>query len=471
VGFSSIQGRLTAIAFVFIVGTAISMGLVGYRFTLDFESKRFEEHFNLLASYLASNAELGVLLEDAKILREPVENMLAIKDVQSVEIRNSNNKVIIRRENRPLSTTLVHAVATVVKSPIQIAERSFIENSDEGAAEVLGRVIVGYSLAGLEGLKKQLALGFVVISLLLAIVPVALYWKFSRAIRAPLQEVLQVAGKVSAGQLDIRVKADSLLETATLARAFNDMLDALQLQRKQIKDANDVVAKQRILAEMGKFSLTVAHEIKNPLAIIKGSLSVLRKGDATSADMKNQMINYIDEEVMRVNKLVEDFLLFARPQSPVFSTLKLEDLVAKLTSRMQLLDTRIDVKVDLSETLHSSFLDCDIALFERALFNVVRNALEAGPLDQPVRVVITSDSQRLVFEISDNGPGLNPEANAEIFEPFFSTKAKGTGLGLAIAKEVVKAHGGSISVANGAMGGAIFTIVLLLSTDHEVATS
>ena len=464
-GLNSIQGRLTAIALLFIVGTAIAMGIVGFHFTLNFEKERFQEHFNLLASYLASNAELGVLLQDEKMLQERVENMLAVKDVQLIKVLGRDGKIIIQREAMQALSALGYTETPVFSTVMETAEGSFVENGSE--TEILGRVVIGYSLTGLAGLKKQLAYGFVLISLLLAVVPVFLYWKLSRTIREPLQEVLQVAGKVSAGQLNIRAKADSLLETATLAKAFNDMLDAIQYQRQQIKDANEAVAKQKVLAEVGKFSMTVAHEIKNPLAIIKGSLSVLRKADSTTAEIKTQMINYIEEEVMRINKLVEDFLLFARPGSPVFQTWKLEDLVMKLTGRLRLLNDQIQVTTNLPEEIRTSRLDCDVALFERALFNVVRNALEAGAEKQPVQVSITGDSRRLVFDVADGGPGLTRKNEREIFEPFFSTKAKGTGLGLAIAKEVIHAHGGGISAANGKDGGAVFTLTLLHSAADE----
>lgn len=96
-GLHSIQGRLIAIAFVFIIGTAVSMGITGYRFTASFERQRFHEHFNLLAGYMANNAELGVMMGDPEMLGRLCQSMLQIEDVQSITILDSDAETIIRR--------------------------------------------------------------------------------------------------------------------------------------------------------------------------------------------------------------------------------------------------------------------------------------------------------------------------------------------------------------------------------------
>ncbi|MEA3545358.1 MAG: ATP-binding protein [Thermodesulfobacteriota bacterium] len=460
VGLNSIQGRLTAITFVVIIGTAVTMGIVGFRFTVNFEEERFRDHFNLLASYLASNAELGVLLGNESILQGLTDNMLMVKDVQTVEIFDHSGTIIVHKScQRPLPE-LGYVSAPVLSTTMTVTESPFLETGEGG--EEVGKVSIGYSLTGLELLKQQLALGFITLSILLAIVAVVFYWRLSHAVRAPLQDILNVAGEVSRGRLDIRTQVGTLQETRTLGEAFNEMLDALQAKRKELKAVHDAMAKQQVFAEVGKFSMIVAHEIKNPLAIIKGSLSVLRKDTPLDPALKTQMVGYIDDEIERINKLVEDFLIFARPGKPAFHSTLVVDLIADLAQRLRLLDRRILVLVDIPEPAMEATLNCDAALLERALFNVVRNALEATGNDSPVQVLISSEEDQLDFSILDEGQGLTPADLDGIFEPFFSTKAKGTGLGLAIAKEVITAHNGTITAANREEGGAVFNLRLPL---------
>lgn len=458
VGLNSIQGLLTAIAFFFIFTTAVTMGVAGYRLTLDFESRRFHEHFSLLASYLASNAELGVLLGNERYLEGLTENMLAISDVQSVEVFDRQARLIMRRAHDNPATELATVSAQVVARSMGAGDSPFLEGGD--AEEVLGKVNLTYSLTGLAQLREQMALYFVLASLLLALAPVAMYWMLSRTINAPLLSLLEVAGQVSRGQTDVRAKGSSLREINTLSGAINDMLDALEVQRQELNRANAAMARQQVFAEVGKFSMTVAHEIKNPLAIIKGSLGILNKDGPLEPELKKRMVGFIEGEIERINKLIEDFLQFARPRPPALQTVAVSKLVDSLVQRISLMDGAIRIDRGHPDEERGMFLRCDSFLLERALLNIVRNALEAAAGRQAVGVGIVCTDDSLAFTVKDNGPGIPAENFPQIFEPFFSTKSKGTGLGLAIARNVVDAHGGQLSAVNLPEGGACFTLSL-----------
>ncbi len=466
VGLNSILRRQTLIAFLFIIGTAVTMGVVGFRFTVNFEHKRFNDHFNLMASYLASNAELGLLLGNEKMLQGLTESMLTVSDVQIVEIVDNLGVVVIRRAHENPLPQLDYVSAPVISSSMGFTDSPSLEINAE---EELGRVNIGYSLTGLELLKKQLALGFLLISLLLAVVPVFLYWRLSRMIRAPFKDIMAVAGDVSRGRLDVRAKGGSLQETSTLAAAFNEMLDALQWQRQQIKEANEIVSRQQVLAEVGKFSMMLAHEIKNPLAIIKGSIGVLRKPEPVAPAMKKKMIGFLDEEIARINKLVEDFLLFARPQPPAFQTVTTKKLLYSLGQRISLMEAKVQVVTELTERDLSGTLYCNLPLLERALLNLVRNALEAATDASAVTVKVVSRESFLTFFVQDDGPGISPEDLEKVFEPFFSKKAKGTGLGLAITREAVNAHSGMLFAENCPEGGVRFVLQVPFSVEDSNA--
>ncbi|NLV25323.1 MAG: HAMP domain-containing protein [Deltaproteobacteria bacterium] len=459
-GLNSIQARLTFIALFFIVATALTMGGAGYRFMVQFESERFRDHFSLLASYLAGSAELGVLLGNEQILAALCDGMLKIDDVQWVQIVDRSGNLILRRSHPVPAREWGVAEAPVMSR--SLAEGESLYTSAETTVKELGRVAVGYSLGGLDRIKRQFAQRFVFISLLLSLAPVAMYWGLSRAINAPLRDLVAVAKEVSRGHMDVRAAGGSLRESRALAGAINEMLDALETKRRELDEANAAMARQQALAEVGKFSMIVAHEIKNPLAIIKGSLDILRKEAPVDPELKRQMAGYMDEEIGRINKLIEDFLLYARPRTPVFEEVPVRRLIADLKKRVALLSDEIRVSVTMEEG-EDAVLRCDAALLERALLHVVRNALDVAAGKTPVDFDVLCFGGRILFMVQDRGPGVRPEDAKRIFEPFFSTKAKGTGLGLAIAREVVTAHGGNIRVGNRPEGGACFSVRVPLS--------
>lgn len=456
-GLNSIQGRLTAIALFFIVATSVTMGVASYRFTFAFESKRFHDHFSLLATYMANNAELGVLLGNEKILARLSDSMLEMNDIQSVTVLDNNDKIITQKKHPQQGDEQGRATASVLTK--SMGDDPFFASSESGG-EQLGQVVITYSLSGLLQLQTLLAQRFAIISLMLSLAPIIMYWMLSRAINAPLQHLVQMSKQVSHGEMDVRADGGTLQETRTLARALNEMLDALAARRLELHQANAAMAKQQVLAEVGKFSMIVAHEIKNPLAIIKGSLTVLGKKETVDPALKQRMLEYADDEVVRMDKLIEDFLLFSRPRTPEFQQVLARVLIEKLIQKIALISVDINIARPTADLEQATTLQCDIPLFERALFNIVRNAIEASSTAAQVNMQIFCTPTHLNFSVCDGGTGIDPKKIEQMFEPFFSTKAKGTGLGLVIVKDVIKAHKGAITVKNVKSAGACFTLQL-----------
>ncbi len=463
-GLHSIQGRLIAIAFVFIIGTAISMGITGYRFTASFERQRFHEHFNLLAGYMASNAELGVMMGDPEMLERLCHSMLQIQNVQSVTIFNAAGEVITH-SGHLLEDGFGTAFAFIES---QVMDEAALFSGASDANNHLGRVELTYSLSGLHELQRMLATRYTLISLALSLAPVAMYWMLARAINAPLKQLVKLARQVTRGNMQVRAKGGTLLETRTLAQAINEMLETLEERRREIQRTHTAMARQQVLAEVGKFSMIVAHEIKNPLAVIKGSMDIIARPERTSPEIQARMAGYVNDEVHRMNKLIEDFLMFSRPRDPDFRAIGADEIVTRMLHKISLLDNSISIDKQLQPEAVTRTLECDIIQFERALLNVVRNAIEASKDAATVTVEVTSDADWLKFSIRDAGPGIHSENAQRMFDPFYSTKAKGTGLGLALVKEVLSAHKGLVKVQNLPVRGACFALQLPLQpVAHE----
>ncbi len=453
---NSIQTRLMTVAFVFIMGTSLAMGLIGIRLTSNFLSRRFHQNFKVLAAYMARNAELGVLLNDQSMLERLGGNLLEEKDIHGVTVFDDEGQVIARVRKEPFREAMFSVESPIMTPQLGKDELMFGEVVGH---EAVGRVNLTYSGSGLDRLIKVMAIRFMLISFLLSLIPVICYRFLAKSIVAPLNDLVQVSKAVSKGQMDIRARGGRLLETRTLAATFNEMLNELKRKQKELQDAQIEISRQQTLAEVGKFSMMVAHEIKNPLAVIKGSLDILKK-DSIDASTQKMMQDYMEDEIVRINTLVEDFLLFARPRKPDFVELEMNGFVSDLVHKAELWSQEKKKTIDMYIEPMPCVVSCDPALMERAMLNIIRNAFDMDPSAKPLVVMTVSTSNQWTFMVKDAGPGIAPEHLGTIFDPFFTTQTKGTGLGLALTREIVAAHGGEIRARNRKSGGAAFEIRL-----------
>ena len=242
---------------------------------------------------------------------------------------------------------------------------------------------------------------------------------------------------------------------------------ALALYRLLFVRLYEQAERRERLALIGTMAAGVAHEIKNPLAAIKGAAQYVQK-ELDSAAFKGESVDYLKllvGEVDRLNAVVESFLTYARPLEPRRQDV---DLPAFLTDvlRLQAASFPADVKLETAFDPELPPVPADPALLTIAVVNVVRNALEVmpegGTLTVRARPIATALRAYASIEVSDTGPGVPKEDLERIFQPFYTTKAKGTGLGLAIAQRVIEAHGGEVQVDNVLPKGCRFTFLLPL---------
>jgi signal transduction histidine kinase len=239
------------------------------------------------------------------------------------------------------------------------------------------------------------------------------------------------------------------------------MLDALKASRDELESAYQEIIHQNALAEVGKFSLMIAHEVKNPLGIIKSSLDVL-KGDA-DISKNDTVIYYMEDEIRRLNMLIEDFLSFARPGRPCFRPVDVSGLLGEMVEKFEIQKggAGVEIHSHIETDLHHDRMDPDI--FARAVANILKNAFEANGDRGEVRLTAVREDDTIRVDIEDQGNGIDKAVMHRIFEPFYTTRSKGTGLGLAYAQQVVTVHKGSITAHNRNGGGACFRIEIPLA--------
>ena len=220
------------------------------------------------------------------------------------------------------------------------------------------------------------------------------------------------------------------------------------------------------LAAIGELAATVAHEVRNPLAVIFNCIGSLQKSDASPGNAK-ALLGILAEEANRLNQIVSELLDFARPGEVLLLHESLEEIVtAAVAAVASAQATPVTIDLEIPQPLRPQMLDA--RLVRRAVINLVTNAVQAVPSGGRVlvRVIdeVTPERPGVRIEVSDDGPGIPASNLARIFEPFFTTKASGTGLGLAIVKHVAEAHHGELTVRSEESRGTTFVIRLPSST-------
>ena len=200
------------------------------------------------------------------------------------------------------------------------------------------------------------------------------------------------------------------------------------------------------LTSLGRLSTVIAHEVRNPLMIIKAALHTLRDEEAPSSVVK-EAITDIDEEVARLNRIVNDVLDFARPIHFELSPVDVNTLCRESATAAAVSGGGDDIRLDLDPSLRTITTDAD--RLRMALVNLLVNARHAlNGHGGGVSLTSRADGDRVHLVVADRGAGITAADLAHIFDPYFTTKRGGTGLGLPIAKNIVEGLGGTISVSS-----------------------
>ena len=233
-----------------------------------------------------------------------------------------------------------------------------------------------------------------------------------------------------------------------------------------IKRIEEEMKKVEGLALVGEFAAGIAHEIRNPMASISGSIQVL-KDNLQKDDMSGRLMNIVSREIDRLNRLVNDFLLFASPSNTNLQEFDLKQLVhesLELFQNSPLSTEKIEVQTDFPDQCR---VRSDREQIKQVLWNLFLNACEAMPdggilyLGADIEPVgAHSDEKRVKITVRDTGTGFDEKSLLHLFVPFYTTKDKGSGLGLPIVKRIIEGFKGEVSGDNYPEGGAEVTILL-----------
>jgi signal transduction histidine kinase len=232
----------------------------------------------------------------------------------------------------------------------------------------------------------------------------------------------------------------------------------IQAQTETIAAARARVAASERLAALGQLAAAIAHEVRNPLAVIRSAAQSF--GEIRTDDAEAQRASeFIVAEIDRLANVVSTLLAFARPLTLAPRPIAVGELFdrALMLANDTLRAKHLHVRCDAAAV---PLVRADADLVCQVLLGLLANAAAVVPDGGEVALAAHADDGVVELAVADSGPGVPPELRERIFEPFFTTRADGTGLGLAVAKQIVEAHGGRITVGERPEGGACFRVVL-----------
>jgi two-component system sensor histidine kinase HydH len=240
---------------------------------------------------------------------------------------------------------------------------------------------------------------------------------------------------------------------------------ASQLIRTQMETISESRAKliqHEKLAALGQLAAAIAHEVRNPLAVIRSAAQNLRDTVPENDLDARRACTFITQEADRLGNLINALLAFARPVhiSPVRMPIaELFERVVNATGE-EASAKQVRVKRPANRELDALDIKVDPDLMTQVLVGLVDNAVEAVGTGGEIKLAVVANEGQIEIAVADSGPGVPSELRGRVFEPFFTTRAAGIGLGLAIARQIVEAHGGSIRVGQSMAGGARFSVIL-----------
>src|SRR5438034_3531365 len=231
------------------------------------------------------------------------------------------------------------------------------------------------------------------------------------------------------------------------------------LNRLQAAQEELLVAER--MATVGRLSLKVAHEVRNPIAAIELNAEILQdivRDGGTERDDAVGLVTAIRDQVTALDQLTEEYLAFARFPKPHFEEESINHLLEELATFVRPLAARQGLTLRVEVDPEIPLMEIDRTLLRQAIQNLVKNGMEALSTGGTLTIASHLRGEQVEIAVSDTGPGISQEVAERLFEPFFTTKPQGTGLGLSIARQITEEHGGELAWTSRPGAGTTFTI-------------
>lgn len=275
---------------------------------------------------------------------------------------------------------------------------------------------------------------------------------------------------VSEFRVEDSLRFTGIIRDLTDLNKARDELASLNVELEQrvedrtteLREAQEQLVRREKLSVLGQLSGGVAHEIRNPLGVIKNAVYYLKMIKDQLDDDGQECIAEIEREVTTANRIVSELLDFTRETTPQIETFLLAGAIENAVRMASVNDT---IKLKLPGEDAQVRLQADQGQVERVLTNLIRNARQAMTNGGHLAIQVTRTTDYVEINVVDDGPGISEEDLENIFEPLFTTKAKGIGLGLAVSKRYAERNGGSLSATSEVNSGTTFCLTLPIAEE------
>jgi signal transduction histidine kinase len=291
--------------------------------------------------------------------------------------------------------------------------------------------------------------GIVIAFVSLVILTFIIYRLFERIINRPLSELKAHMINVQGGNLSTKLIPKKNDEIGALTASFNIMVANLKSARDQIEELHSrEIERAGHLATVGELAAGLAHEIKNPIAGVKGALEVINQRTEAS-DPKKEIFAEILIQIDRIYNIVQDLLNYARPKAMTIKSVNPNEYIQNAIRLAQSQTQDKDIQINFNELKNDIRVRCDENKIQEVILNLLINSISAIEEQGAIFVELNEINNREIeIVIRDNGKGIKKEHLSQVFNPFFTTRKKGTGLGLSICKRIIDAHKGTIEVSS-----------------------
>jgi len=321
----------------------------------------------------------------------------------------------------------------------------------------LGSVIVAQSLSDFDKTTHQISVVFLIIGGIVLLFIAFASRQVIKVSMKPLKKIEKTAEQIAAGDLSARLENfEPNTEVGRLSTSLNTMLSRIE---------ESFAARAESENKLRRFVADASHELRTPLTSIRGFAELHRQGAVPEGEKTKELISRIEKESIRMGSLVEDLLMLARidqSRELVMTDVDLSHLVQEAVSSASAAGPDHPITSDIAGDIHTQG---DADKIYQVITNLLANARAHTPAGTPIHVATHSTKDGSYVTVADKGPGLSAEDQMHIFERFYRvdtsrqrSSSDGSGLGLSIVDEVMKAHGGSVSVASEPGDGATFTL-------------
>ena len=288
-----------------------------------------------------------------------------------------------------------------------------------------------------------LVLIFVMAVISIAVILISIL--LSQTMANPIKEMVNTANQIAQGNLNIKSEIKTNDELNTLSNSFNAMIESLKKIIKieeELKDSKNQLKNERINT-IGMLASQIAHDIKNPLYVIKNSMEIIKKKNPDN-EIVIREINRANRGIARITHQVEDVLNYINPTHVKFTQTSLLEIIQSAIDTMKIPE---EVKIILPKK--DMIIECDSEKIESVFSNILLNGIHAiGNIKGNITIKISQRGNSAIIEFGNSGPNIEQHVLPRIFEPLYSTKEKGTGLGLVSCKTIIESHGGTISASS-----------------------